>query len=165
MYVWGILAGSAIGLLASTLGRLYSAAYYAMGDTRTPLRFAVIRVVLVTVLGYIFALVAPRWLGISPQWGAAGLTASAGIAGWCEFALLRHSLNRLIGRTEVGAARLARLWTAALLAAALGWVIRIEVAALHPILRAAFVLGPFGVAFLGIAAALKVPVPALSRRR
>ena len=45
VYVWGILAGSAVGLLASTLGRLYSSTYYALRDTRTPLRYAVIRVV------------------------------------------------------------------------------------------------------------------------
>jgi putative peptidoglycan lipid II flippase len=164
-YVWGILAGSAVGLLASTMGRLYSAAYYAMGDTRTPLRFAVIRVTLVTALGYLFALVVPPRLGINPQWGAAGLTASAGIAGWCEFALLRHSLNRRIGHTEVGAGRLARLWTAALLAAAVGWGIRVEVVGLQPALRAALVLGPFGIVFLGVAAALKVPIPALGRAR
>ena len=35
--VWAILAGSAVGLLASTLGRLYSSTYYALRDTRTPL--------------------------------------------------------------------------------------------------------------------------------
>ena len=46
LYVWGILAGSAVGLLASTLGRLYSSTYYALRDTRTPLRFAVVRVAL-----------------------------------------------------------------------------------------------------------------------
>jgi putative peptidoglycan lipid II flippase len=164
VYVWGILAGSAIGLLASTLGRLYSAAYYAMGDTRTPLRFAVIRVVLVTALGYLFALVVPPWLGINPQWGAAGLTVSAGIAGWCEFALLRHTLTRRIGPTGVGAGRLARLWTAALLAAALGWLIRAEIFTLHPIFRAVLVLGPFGLAFLGLSALLKVPIPIWGRR-
>jgi len=44
VYVWGILAGSAVGLLASTMGRLYSSTYYALRDTRTPLRYAVIRV-------------------------------------------------------------------------------------------------------------------------
>ena len=33
------------------------------------------------------------------HWGAAGLTASAGIAGWVEFSLLRSRLNRRIGRT------------------------------------------------------------------
>src|SRR5262249_10349731 len=51
LYVWGILAGSGVGLLASTLGRLYSSAYYALRDTRTPLRYAILRVGLTTVLG------------------------------------------------------------------------------------------------------------------
>src|SRR5262245_44931159 len=32
IYVWGILAGSGVGLLASTLGRLYSSTYYALRD-------------------------------------------------------------------------------------------------------------------------------------
>src|SRR5206468_10710054 len=96
MYVWRILAGSAVGLLASTLGRLYSSTYYALRDTKTPLRFAIVRVVLTTVLGYAFAIPLPRWLGIDPLWGAAGLTASAGIAGWVEFLLLCGSLNALI---------------------------------------------------------------------
>src|SRR5207249_4201142 len=52
-YLWGILAGSAVGLLASTLGRLYASTYYAMRDTRTPLRYALVRVALTTVLGYL----------------------------------------------------------------------------------------------------------------
>src|SRR5207344_372084 len=56
IYVWAILAGSAVGLLASTLGRLYSSTYYALRDTRTPLNYAVIRVVLTTVLGYLAAI-------------------------------------------------------------------------------------------------------------
>ena len=39
-WVWGVLAGSAVGLLASTLSRLYASALYALRDTKTPLRFA-----------------------------------------------------------------------------------------------------------------------------
>lgn len=58
-WVWAILAGSAVGLLASTLGRLYSSAYYALQDTRTPLRFATLRVALTTLLGYLCALPLP----------------------------------------------------------------------------------------------------------
>src|SRR5207249_5066930 len=81
-YVWGILAGSSVGLLASTLGRLYSSTYYALRDTRTPLRFAVLRVALTTVLGYVCAIPLPRALAIAGIWGAAGLTASAGGGGW-----------------------------------------------------------------------------------
>ena len=59
VYVWGILAGSAVGLLASTLGRLYASTYYALQDTRTPLRFAILRVALTIALGYLFALPLP----------------------------------------------------------------------------------------------------------
>ena len=55
VYVWGILAGSAVGLLASTLGRLYASTYYALRDTRTPLRYASLRVVLTVGLGYLCA--------------------------------------------------------------------------------------------------------------
>ena len=69
VYVWRILAGSAVGLLASTLGRLYSSTYYALRDTRTPLRYAIVRVALTTVLGYVFAIPLPRLLGIAPEWG------------------------------------------------------------------------------------------------
>ncbi|MDP9054113.1 MAG: murein biosynthesis integral membrane protein MurJ, partial [Acidobacteriota bacterium] len=36
IYVWGILAGSGVGLLASTQGRLYSSTFYALKDTKTP---------------------------------------------------------------------------------------------------------------------------------
>jgi len=163
-YVWGILAGSAVGLLASTLGRLYSAAYYALGDTRTPLRYAVVRVVLVTVLGYVFAFILPPMLGVGAKWGAAGLTSSAGIAGWCEFALLRRSLTRRIGATGVGVGRLAILWSAALAAAAVGWLLRVETGTLHPILRGAVVLGPYGLVYLGVAAMAGVPIPVLRRK-
>ena len=59
VYVWGILAGSAVGLLAGTLGRLYASAWYALHDARTPLRFAAIRVGLTIALGYIAALYVP----------------------------------------------------------------------------------------------------------
>ena len=39
-FVWSVLAGSGVGLLATTSGRLYSSAFYALRDTRTPLNFA-----------------------------------------------------------------------------------------------------------------------------
>jgi len=118
VYVWGILAGSSIGLLASTLGRLYSSTYYALRDTRTPLNYALIRVTLTTVLGYICAIPLPYWLGIAPIWGAAGLTASAGIAGWVEMLLLRSTLNARIGTTGLPAAFVLKLWASAFAGAA-----------------------------------------------
>ena len=153
-YVWGILAGSTIGLLASTLGRLYASTYYALHDTRTPLRFAVIRVVLTTGLGYLSAIPLPTAIGIDPKWGAAGLTASAGIAGWIEFALLRRTLNRRIGRTGLSLGYVTKLWVAAAGGAAVGWVIKLTIGTRHPAVVAGFVLVPYGVTYFAIASLL-----------
>ena len=149
IYVWAILAGSAVGLLASTLGRLYSSTYYALRDTRTPLNYAVIRVILTTVLGYLCAIPLPRWLGLNPMWGAAGLTSSAGVAGWVEMFLLRSSLNRRIGRTGLAPAFVAALWLAAGLGAAVGWGVKLRMPSAHPIVTAIAVLGAYGVVFRG----------------
>jgi len=117
LFVWAVLAGSSVGLLASTSGRLYSSAFYALRDTRTPLKFAVIRVSLTLALGYLCAMPLPRLLGISQRWGAAGLTFSAGLAGWLEFALLRRALHRRIGATPSTVSRVMRLWLVAIAAA------------------------------------------------
>lgn len=157
VYVWAILAGSAVGLLASTLGRLYASTYYALHDTRTPLRFAVVRVFLTTVLGYIFSLPVPQALGIKPQWGAVGLTASAGLAGWVEFILLRRSLNRRIGWTGLPFPYISKLWLSAAASAAVAWGIKLGLGPLHPIILAALVLTPYGLLYFAATSALGLP--------
>jgi putative peptidoglycan lipid II flippase len=157
VYVWGILAGSAVGLLASTLGRLYSSTYYALRDTRTPLRYAIVRVVLTTVLGYLCAIPLPRVLGVPALWGAAGLTASAGVSGWVEMLMLRHTLNGRIGRTGLPSGYVARLWMAALAGAGGGWVVKLVLPPLHPAIGAVAILGAFGAIFVGGTLALRVP--------
>jgi putative peptidoglycan lipid II flippase len=157
VYVWGILAGSAVGLLASTLGRLYASTYYALRDTRTPLRYAIVRVVLTTVLGYVFAIPLPRWLGISAVWGAAGLTASAGLAGWLEMLLLRRALNARIGRTGLPAEYVAKLWGSAMTGGAVAWAVKLALPILHPAITAAVVLGAYGLTFLMATFVLRLP--------
>jgi putative peptidoglycan lipid II flippase len=157
LYVWGILAGSGIGLLASTLGRLYSSTYYALRDTRTPLRYALIRVFLTTVMGYIFAIPLPRFLGIPSIWGAAGLTASAGLAGWVEMLMLRRTLNSRIGHTGLEISHIAKLWGAAVVGAAAAWIVKILLPGMPPALAALFVLGTYGVLFLGITMLFRIP--------
>jgi len=156
LYVWGILAGSAVGLLASTLGRLYSSSYYALRDTRTPLRFAIVRVVLTTVLGYLFAIPLPRLLGVPQAWGAAGLTASAGIAGWVEMLLLRRTLNARIGTTGLPASYVAKLWIAAAAGAAVAWAVKLSIPPLPPIVAALLIVGPYSVVFIAMSLALGV---------
>lgn len=156
VYVWGILAGSSVGLLASTLGRLYSSTFYALHDTKTPLRFAVIRVFLTSVLGYLCALPLPRLIGLELHWGAAGLTASAGVAGWVEFVLLRRALNKKIGKTGLASSFVAKLWLAAGLGAAIGWGLRYLLGQIHPIPFAIVVLGGYGVTYFLITSALGI---------
>jgi putative peptidoglycan lipid II flippase len=153
-FVAGTLAGSTVGLLASTLGRLYSSTFYALRQTRTPLRFAVLRVALTLGLGYVGARYAPAWFGLSPKWGTAGLTVTSGLAGWVEFGLLRRALNRVIGETGIPAAALAKLWAAAGAAAAVGFSVKLASAALPPLALAPLVLGAFGVTYLAVTAAL-----------
>lgn len=157
IYVWSVVAGSGVGLLAATMGRLYNSAFYALWDTRTPLRFALIRVGLTIVLGYIFAIPLPHMIGIDQKWGVAGLTASAGIAGWVEFALLRWGLNKRIGRTGVGGKFLVSLWTMALVAAAIAFVVKTHTPFLGPRIGGLVVLGILGVIYLGLAWWFEVP--------
>ncbi len=150
-YVWIVLAGSGIGLLASTQGRLYSSAFYALKDTRTPLRFAIIRVILTTVLGYFCARHLPYLLGVDLKWGAAGLTASAGVSGWIEFLLLRDALSKRIGTAHLEVAWIARLWGSAIVAAAVAWGIKLYWPIHDPRLAAAATLIPFGAIYLLLA--------------
>ena len=132
-YVWTILAGSTVGLLSSTLARLYSSGFYALRDTRTPLRFAVARVLLTTILGYLCAYPVPRLLIIDPRWGVAGLTISAGIASWVEFSLLQRGIRRRVGQVGVPLPFLAQVWIAALIAAAAARALLTAMASQGPI--------------------------------
>ena len=157
-YVWGILAGSAVGLVAATTSRLYGVAHYALGDTKTPLRFTIARLTLATVLGYIAAVWLPGWMGLEPRWGAAGLTASAGVAGWIEVLLLRRSLQGRVGEVSPAASYLSRVWLAAGVAGVASRGVRLLLPALHPLIVGGVVLPLFGVLFLGVSRFAGVPL-------
>lgn len=157
LFTWGILAAAAVGLLASTLGRLYSSAFYALHDTRTPLRFALVRVTLATLMGFFFAIHVPGLLGIAPQWGAAALTLSSSLAGWVEFTLLRTRLNARIGRTGLQVRYVATLWAAALAAGAAGFAVKVVSAGTHRIVLAVLALGVFGLAYFGLTRVFGIP--------
>ncbi len=181
LYVWYILIGSTVGLLAVTLGRLYSSAFYALRDTKTPLRYAMIRVALTGVLGYLFALPLrpllvsamemlhiplPLIQGSTVPLGAIALTATAGVAGWLEFMLLRRSLRRRIGEVQLAPVFLARLWTSAIVAGAASAAFNVFVLRryashlphIFPHIRdAILVCGLFGVIYFAVAMAAGVP--------
>ncbi|HWS54179.1 MAG TPA: murein biosynthesis integral membrane protein MurJ [Pyrinomonadaceae bacterium] len=157
LYVWAILGGAAVGLLPTTLGRLYASTFYALHDTRTPFRFAILHVALAIVLGYAAAVFVPPLLGVDQRWGAVGLTASAGAAGWVEFVLLRRRLNRRIGQTGFAGGFLLKLFAAAGLSAAAAWGLKLLFGWLHPIPAAAFVLTPYGLLYFALTTAWGLP--------
>lgn len=156
--VWFVLMGSTVGLLASTLGRLYSSTFYSLKDTRTPLQFAVVRVIFTTVLGALFAFVLPKALGLDAQWGTPGLTASAGIAGWIEFYFLRRALNKRIGQTGITWRFQSKIWAIALVSAAIPSAL-VHFALhghVHVIVKAVIAVGIYGVLYFLLGYLLKV---------
>src|SRR5262249_27708034 len=103
------------------------------------------------------AIYIPPMLGLEIQWGTAGLTLTAGIAGWVEFILLRRALNKKIGKTGLPSIFTAKLWMAAAIAAAVGWGVKIAVGnSMHPILIALFVTIPYGVTYFLAASLFRV---------
>jgi putative peptidoglycan lipid II flippase len=179
LFVWYILIGSTFGLLAVTLGRLYSSTFYALRDPKTPLRFAVLRVTLTAVLGLLFAfplrpfiidairlahLPMPRLQEGTKLFGAIGLTASAGLAGWIEFLMLRRALSKRVGTVQLDRGFVARLWIAALSASAAAlafarWVMPSfsRHLPLRHIAEAGLAAGVFGVVYFGVAIVAGVP--------
>ncbi|WP_370459016.1 murein biosynthesis integral membrane protein MurJ [Aggregicoccus sp. 17bor-14] len=177
-YVWYLLVGSAFGLLASTLGRLQSSAYYALRDTRTPLYTATLRVAITIASAWVFGLYVPAWLGLPRELGGALILATTGLAGWVEFLLLRRGLSRRIGRIGFEAGYSQRLWAAAVGAGLLGLGLKMLLTRwrgldpavlrewhggllapphLHPLITAVLVLGTFGAAYFALTAALGIP--------
>jgi putative peptidoglycan lipid II flippase len=156
--VWMVLIGATVGLLASTQGRLYSSTFYSLKDTRTPLKFAVVRVTLTTLLGYFCALPLPHLLGIEQSWGTVGLTASAGVAGWVEFLLLRRALHQRIGVTGLEISFQLQLWLVGLIGATVAFVTKQAwLEHWHPIPKAAVVLSIYGLIYFAGTMALKIP--------
>jgi putative peptidoglycan lipid II flippase len=156
VWVWQVLAGSTVGLLASTWGRLYSSTFYALRDTRTPLKFALIRVILTSLLGYFAALYLPRALGLDPKLGVAGLTATAGMAGWVEYFLLRRSMAGRIGATSVSWKYTLKLWLSAAVAAGVAWGVKLSFGAHRTIIMAFLILAAYGLVFLAVTTLLGI---------
>ncbi|HWV56116.1 MAG TPA: murein biosynthesis integral membrane protein MurJ [Longimicrobiales bacterium] len=147
-----VLAGYSIGLLASTGSRMLSSVFFALRDTRTPAKVAVVRVAAAGALGVALMLPLDR-VAISPELrlGALGLSIASAAGSWVEWSLLRRSLRERIGRVGTGAGPLARMCIAAVLMAV---VVRIGIAALPQlpaIPTAALALLPYGAGYFVVA--------------
>jgi putative peptidoglycan lipid II flippase len=113
--------------------------------------------------------------------GGVGLTASAGIAGWIEFLLLRGAMVRRVGPVKVERSYLLRLWLSAGLAAVIARVfaryalpqVISHLPVLSHVIGGALVAGIFGVIYFTSGLMLGVPearatlgrvIPQLRRR-
>ena len=185
-YAWYLLIGSAVGLLAATMGRLYASTFYALRDTRTPLYFAALRVALGAGLAYLTAIQLPSLLGFNRELGGVGITFTSGVAAWIEFLLLRKQLRRRIGRTGLPGKFVAALWGCATGAAAIGLAIKLGLVllagasaptpgawegrflagpALPAVVTGAIVLGVYGALYFAFTALLGVPESVAVLRR
>ncbi|HEX8695220.1 MAG TPA: murein biosynthesis integral membrane protein MurJ [Longimicrobium sp.] len=169
LIVYLTLVAFSLGLLATTASRLLSSTFFALRDTRTPARYAMLRVMLSAVLAIVlmlqfegvtaFGVRIPAGLfgGVridGEPLGPVGIALGSGIAAWMEWGLLRRSLGRRVGSVSPRAREVAKMLAAALAAAAAGWGVRLLVDGLTPLPQAALVFGTFGVVYFVAAAAL-----------
>ncbi|MDT8340278.1 MAG: murein biosynthesis integral membrane protein MurJ [Longimicrobiales bacterium] len=161
-----VLAAFALGLPASGASRTLSSAFYAVGDTRTPARIAMLRMALSLAAALLLAFPLDRVLIGPYAVGAAGLGLGASLAAWVEYALLRRRLTARIGPHGPAPADLVRTVAAAALAALAAWGARHQVLApwiatdrslfgveAGILLRALGTAAVFGVVYLALAVA------------
>jgi len=146
-----VLAGYSIGLVASTGSRLFSSAFFALHDTRTPARIALARVLTAAAIALPLMWPLDRVLLDGKPLGALGLSLGAGVAAWLEWGLLRRALGRRIGPVGPGLKPVSKMAVAALLAAGLGRGALYLLPDWHPIPVAGIVLSLFGIVYFAAA--------------
>jgi len=114
---WYVLLGSGVALFAQTSGRLFSSTLYALKDTRTPFRFAVLRVVVGVVLGFTTVRIVAPELGAPTDLAVVFLTLTTSVTAWIERSLLRSAVEKELGRLPSITPRLVRLWGAGFVSA------------------------------------------------
>jgi putative peptidoglycan lipid II flippase len=182
--VWLTLAAYSMGLLASTSTRIYQSAFFALRDTRTPARIATLRVLASGIAGAVlmlqfepvvagsFAVPAGVFADVKVAGlplGPVGLALGAAIGAWLEWGLLRTRLRHRIGDVGIGGIQLAKMFGAAIVAAAAGYGVRAATGGSHPVLIATLVVGVFGVVYFAVARMLglaeaRVVLDSLARR-
>jgi putative peptidoglycan lipid II flippase len=172
LIVYFTLVAFSLGLLATTSSRMLSTTFFALRDTKTPARYAIVRVVLSAILGVVlmiqFETIKVDRLGLNipggifsdvriggRQLGVVGLALGTGFGAWVEWALLKRALRNRIGGVGAGVGPLTRMFGAALAGAGAAWAMRMLLPeGIHIFLRGVLVLGVFGAVYFGVAAAL-----------
>jgi putative peptidoglycan lipid II flippase len=158
--IYVILGGYTLGLLATTASRLLQNAFYALQDTRTPARIAVLRVVISTLVAiplmfFLDRFAVASFTGTAPLgsplfFGAVGLSLGATAGAWSELLWLRTVLYR---QTHVDlpwrplTAMVGMALCAVLPGAFVWWLL----SGWPPVLMAVCVLGMFAGTYLALA--------------
>ena len=161
--VGALLAAYGFSLLANASGRVLITASYALGDTRMPVRYAVYRVVVSTVVA----------LALMKPLGVLGVVIGAVVAGWTETITLGIRIRERIGGLGLHHVRAGAAFGAGAAGCAAGlavrWVLPDSIATITIL---SFPLGPslalaaFGAAFALAAHFLGlVKLSALLRRK
>jgi putative peptidoglycan lipid II flippase len=178
LVTWAILGAYSIGLFASTGTRVFSSAFFALHDTKTPAKVAALRVTVSAILGVLlmvqFGRVAFNGAALGPVtlpafslgpygfgiWeiatiggetlGPVGLTGAAGVAAWLEWWILRRRLASAVGEVRPPMGDVARMLGAGLVAAGAGRGLVVLLPGPGRLGTAVVVLGAFGVVYLGL---------------
>jgi putative peptidoglycan lipid II flippase len=164
--VYLVLGGYALGLAATTVSRLLQNAFYALGDTVTPAKIAVWRVVVSTVVAVPVMIVLDRVavadvVGSTPGsplfLGAVGLALGASVGAWVELWRLKRALQAALVAFRLPwrpALRMSGLALGALLPAVGVWAL---LPAWPSLLVAVLVVGVYGLTYLLAAHLLGLP--------
>jgi len=147
--VGGVLAAYGIGLLGQSTVKLFASGFYAMRDTRTPVRIAITSLVISGFLSWFFM----------RRFGPAGIALGSSIGGTLNTVLHLYDLDRRIGtilqRSDwqivglvVAAALIALLLGIGMAQLAAGW---------RPVPRGIAVLSIFGAAYGALTLAFRHP--------
>ena len=147
--VGGVLAAYGIGLLGTSTVRLFASGFYAMRDTRTPVKIATASLIISALLSWFFM----------RRFGPAGIALGSSIGQSFNTILHLYDLDKRIGtilqRTDLRV--LGGVVAAGLAAALLGMAADRLVAGWRPIPRGIAVLGIFGLAYGALTLAFRHP--------
>ncbi len=158
-YVWLVLIGQSLGLLATTQGRLYSSTFYALKDTVTPLKFSIIRVLISALLGVSAVYIFMHHISEYAKFGAVALTVASGICGWIEYLLLKKRLEQvLMLRSGISFAMNIRLFVIAMMSALPGIFIMSNISERYYFLQSISALLIYGLLYFVITFFANIPL-------
>lgn len=166
--VYFVLGAYALGIIATAWSRMLTNVFYASGDTRTPARIAVARIVASLFLGAALMVWLDRFdvssvvAGAGPKGdelrlGAVGLAAASAVAAWFEWSRLR---------TRLRAAGLGFAWPSAFVGASyarafaalvLGLGLWFASRSWAPLPATLVVVSGYALGYLGLGAVQRVP--------